>query len=401
MPVALALTLTANLALAQPARVSDGVVRIGVLGDMSGQYSEYAGGGTVHAVRMAVEDFGGKVLGRPIEVVFADHQNKADIASTKAREWFDVGGVDLVTNLQNSAVAVAVLNVARDKRRVAIVTGATSSVLTNENCTPYSVHYVLNTDAMSNGIARAVIKEGGDSWFFITLDLVFGHSLEKNVGDVLAEKGGKVVGRVRHPLGIADYSSLLLQAQNSGAKVIGLANAGNEMIGTIKGAHEFGLTRDGKQRLVPLAVLITDIHSLGLPATQGMLLTEAFYWDQSAESRKWARRYFEKMRKMPTQIQAGDYSSTMHYLKAVQAAGTDNADEVMKKMRETPVNDFFARNGRIRADGLLSHDMYLYEVKKPAESTYPWDYYKLKAVIPADDAFRPLNKSACALVQKR
>lgn len=380
--------------------VSDGTVRIGLILDMSSLYADITGEGSVAAARMAIEDFGGKVLGKPIDLVYADHQNKADIAANKAREWFDKDKVDAIMDVAASATALAVVEVAKQKNRIAVFNGPGSTRLTNESCSPVTVHYTYDTFALANGTGKAVVKQGGDTWFFLTADYAFGHSLEKDTSDVVKADGGKVLGSARHPINASDMSSFLLQAQGSGAKIIGLANAGGDFISAIKTAAEFGVSKGGKQKLAGLLVYINDIHSLGLNVTQGLLLTEAFYWDLNDESRKWSRRFFERMKKMPNMSQAGVYSSTMHYLKAVKAAGTDETGAVMKKMRELPVNDFFAKNGRIREDGRMVHDMYLFEVKTPQESKSPWDYYKLRATIPADQAFQPLAKSTCALVKK-
>ena len=384
----------------QKDKISDGVVKIGLILDMSSLYSDITGEGSVTAARMAIEDFGGKVLGKPIELVYADHQNKADIAANKAREWFDKDKVDALMDVAASATALAVVEVAKQKNRIAVFNGPGSTRLTNESCSPVTVHYTYDTFALANGTGRAVVKQGGDSWFFLTADYAFGASLEKDTSDVVKAEGGKVLGSARHPLNASDMSSFVLQAQGSGAKIIGLANAGGDTISSIKTANEFGVTKSGKQKLAGLLVYINDIHSLGLQLTQGLLLTEAFYWDLNDESRKWSRRFFERMKKMPNMSQAGVYSSTMHYLKAVKAAGTDETGAVMKKMRELPINDFFAKNGRIREDGRMVHDMYLFEVKSPQESKSPWDYYKLRATIPAAEAFQPLSKSACPLVKK-
>jgi len=399
------LLLAAALALAVPAhaqgdRISDGAVRIGLILDMSGLYSDITGEGSVTAARMAIEDFGGKVLRRPIELVYADHQNKADIAASKAREWFDTAKVDALMDVAASAPALAVVEVARQKNRIAVFNGPGSVRLTNEACSPVTVHWAYDTYALANVTGKAVVKNGGDTWFFLTADYAFGHSLEKDTAEVVRAEGGKVLGAARHPLNASDFSSFLVQAQASGAKVIGLANAGGDFIGAVRAASEFGITKGGKQRLAGLLVYINDIHSLGLKTTQGLLLTEAFYWDLNDDTRKWSRRFFERMRKMPNMSQAGVYSATLHYLKAVQATGTDESGAVMAKMREMPVNDFFARNGRIRPDGRMVHDMYLFEVKAPEASKSPWDYYELRGTVPADQAFQPLAKSACPLVKK-
>jgi branched-chain amino acid transport system substrate-binding protein len=396
------LAVVATVAQAQTKPVagkfSDGVVKIGLILDMASLYADITGEGSATAARMAVEDFGDKVHGVPIQVVVADHQNKADVAAAKAREWFDTQQVDMIADVAASATALAALEVAKQKNRIIMFNGPATNRLTNENCTPVSVHYTYDTYALAAGTGRGVLKTGGDTWFFLTADYAFGHSLEKDVSDVVRAAGGKILGSVRHPLNAQDFSSFLLQAQNSKAKIIGLANAGGDTINAIKAANEFGITKT--QSLAGLLVFINDIHSLTLATTQGMLLTEAYYWDLNDETRKWARRFFERMKKMPNMVQAGVYSSVMHYLKAVQAAGTDETGAVMAKMKATPVNDFFAKNGRIREDGRMVKEMYLFEVKKPSESMYPWDYYKLKATIPADDAFLPLSRSVCALVKK-
>ncbi|MGB9148748.1 MAG: ABC transporter substrate-binding protein [Burkholderiales bacterium] len=398
--VGLTLAATAGSAMAQNAKVSDGVVKIGVLTDMASLYADISGKGAVEAVKMAVEDFGGKVLGMPIEVVSADHQNKADIASSKSREWFDTQKVDMITDNVASSTALAAVKVAAEKKKIAIVNGAASSRISNEDCTAYSVHYTYDTIALANGTGKAVVKDGGDSWYFLTADYAFGHSLEKDVTEVVKANGGKVLGGVRHPLNASDFSSFLLQAQSSGAKIIGLANAGGDTINSIKAANEFGILKSGKQQLAGLLVFITDIHALGLEATQGLYATEGFYWDLNDETRKWSDKFFKRTGKMPSMVQAGDYSSTMHYLKAVEAAGTDDSDAVMKKMRELPVNDFFAKGGKIREDGRMVHDMYLVQVKTQAESKKPWDYYKVKATIPGNEAYRSLANSTCPLVKK-
>ncbi len=397
---ALLSTLTAGSALAQSPPSDDGVT-IGVMTDMSGVLSDLSGGGSLAAVQMAVEDFGGSALGKPIVVMDVDHQNKADIAANKANEWFDVQKVDMITDLTNSSVALAVMSVADRKKRIAIVNGAGATRITNDSCTPYSIHYAWDTYAMANGTAKALLKRGGDTWFFLTADYAFGHQIERDVSQVVKEDGGKVLGSTRHPFNASDFSSFMLQAQASGAKIIGLANGGTDTINSIKSAREFKLLEGGRQSLAGLAVFITDIHGAGLAAAEGLLMTEAFYWDANEENRKWSKRFFERMKKMPTAIQAANYSSTLHYLNAVRAVGSTDADRVMAKMRETPVNDFFAKNGRIRADGRMVHDMYLMQVKAPAESKYPWDYYKMVATIPGDQAFQPLEKSTCPLVKKR
>ncbi|RZJ24514.1 MAG: ABC transporter substrate-binding protein, partial [Haliea sp.] len=308
--------------------------------------------------------------------------------------------VDMITDLTNSAVALAVVDLARQKNRIAIVNGAGATRLTNDSCTPNSVQYAWDTYAMANGTARAIIKKGGNTWYFLTADYAFGHQSEKDVTEVINSSGGKVVGTSRHPLNASDFSSFMLSAKNSGAKIIGLANGGSDTINAVKSAQEFGID-PAKQNLAGLAVFITDIHGMGLKAAQGLQVTEAFYWDANDETRKWSRRYFERMKKMPTAIQAANYSSTMHYLNAVKAAGTDAAPAVMARMKSLKINDFFARNGYIREDGRMVHDMYLVQAKSPAESRYPWDYYKILATIPGEEAFQPLSKSTCSLVTKK
>ena len=396
------MSLATGQALAQKApaaKVSGDMVKIGVLTDMSGVYSDLGGQGSVTAAQMAIDDF--KAQAKPawkIELVYADHQNKADVGSNKAREWYDTQGVDMITDALNSAVALAVSKVTLEKKRILIDTGAASTRLTNEDCSPNTVHYVYDTYALANGPGKAVTKQGKDSWFFLTADYAFGHSLEKDTADAVKASGGKVVGAVRHPLNASDFSSFLLQAQSSKAKVVGLANAGGDTINSIKAANEFGLTKT--QTIVGLLTTIVDIHALGLPTTQGMMFTEGFYWNLNPETREWSRRYFAKMKKMPSMLQAGTYSAVMTYLKAVQATGTDEADAVMKQLKATTINDMFAKGGKIRADGRMIHDMYLVEVKKPAESKEPWDYYNLKAVIPASEAFQPMSLSRCPLVKK-
>lgn len=384
---------------AQTAAISDDVVRIGVLTDMSGQFSHESGEGAVTAVKMAVEDFGGKVLGKPIEVLVADHQNKPDTASALARKWFDVDHVDMVANLINSSIALTVSGLAKEKNRIAIINGSGSSRLTGDACTPNSIHYAYDTYALARGTGTALAKEGKKSWYFLTADYAFGHALEADTSAVVKAMGGEVVGSVRYPVDAFDQSSFLLQAQSSKAQVVALAGSGNVLVNSIKSAQEFGIPQGG-QTLAGLLVWITDIRALGLAAAQGLVLTNAFYWDRDDETRAWSKRFFERMKRMPHMGDAGDYSSTMHYLQAIQAAGTDEAQAVMNKMREMPINDFFAKNGRIREDGRMVHDMYVYEVKKPSESKGEWDYYKLREVIPGDQAFRPLKDSACPLFKK-
>ena len=366
---------------------------------MSGQFSHESGEGAVTAVKMAVEDFGGKVLGKPIEVVVADHQNKPDVASSLARKWFDVDKVDMIANLINSSIALSVSQLAKEKDRIAIINGSGSSRLTNDACTPNSIHYAYDTYALAKGTGAAMLKAGEKSWYFLTADYAFGHALEADTSAIVKSLGGEVVGSTRYPPETFDQSSFLLKAQASKAKVVALAGSGTVLVNAVKSAQEFGI-RKGGQELAGLLVWITDIKSMGLDLAQGLVLTNAFYWDRDDETRAWSKRFYDRMKRMPHMGDAGDYSSTMHYLKAIKAAGTDDAKAVMSKMRELPINDFFAKNGKIREDGRMVHDMYVYEVKKPSESKGEWDYYKLREVIPGDQAFRPLKDSACPLVKK-
>jgi branched-chain amino acid transport system substrate-binding protein len=384
---------------AKPAagRVSD-VVKIAVLTDLSGLYSDLGGQGSVVAAQMAVDEFGGKVLGKPIQVLSADHQNKADIGADKAREWFDKDGVDVIMDVPNSGVALAVSKVANEKHRIFIVSGAGSTRLTNEDCNPYTIHYTYDTYATGTATGRAVVQHGGNTWFFVTADYAFGHSLQGDTSNAVKAAGGQVLGSVLHPLNASDLSSFLLQAQASGAKVIGLANAGGDMINSIKTAAEFGINK--KQTLAGLLVFISDVNALGLEATQGMYAANAFYWDLNDDTRKFGNAFHAKTNKMPTMTHAGVYSATLAYLKAIQAAGTDDADAVMKKLKATTINDVIFKNGKIREDGRMVHDFYLFQVKSPSESKYAYDYYKLVSTIPADQAFQPLSASRCPLIKK-
>ncbi|MDZ4252826.1 MAG: ABC transporter substrate-binding protein [Sulfuritalea sp.] len=395
----IALAVAATLPALALAQVSDNAVKIGVLTDMSGAYSDLSGQGAVEAAKMAIEDF--KASEKPafaIDIVAADHQNKADLSSNKAREWFDREKVDVITELVTTSTALAVMKVAKEKNKLALISGAASTRITNEDCNDVTVHWTYDTYAVANGTAKAVVQQGGKSWYFITADYAFGHSLEKDSSAVVQANGGKVLGAVRHPFPGSDFSSFLLKAQSSGAQVIGLANAGTDTMSSIKQAAEFGVTP--KQSLAGLLMFITDIHALGLKATQNMYLTEGFYWDLNAETRAWSKRYFERTKKMPTMIQAGMYSAVSHYLKAVKASNSDDTQKVMAQMKKTPVNDFFAKNGKIRDDGRMVHDMYLMHVKKPEESKYAWDYYTVKQTIPAAEAFQPLSASRCPLIKK-
>ena len=389
----------AMLSGAASAQISGNTVKVGVLTDMSGTYSDLAGAGAVLATQMAIDDFIAEA--KPafkVEMLSADHQNKADIASNKAREWFEREGVDTATELVTTSTALAVMKVAKEMNRVALMSGPASTPITNEQCNDVTVHYTYDTYALANGTAKAVTQQGGNTWFFLTADYAFGHSLEKDSSAVVTANGGKVLGSVRHPFPASDFSSFLLKAQASGAQVIGLANAGADTTNAIKQAAEFGITP--KQSLAGLLMFITDIHALGLKPTQGMFLTTGFYWDRTDETRAWSKRFFEKQKKMPTMVQAGQYSSIYHYLRAVKAAGSDDTSKVMAMMKKTPINDFFAKNGQIREDGRMVHDMYLVQVKKQADSKYPWDYYTIKATIPAAEAFQPLALSRCPLIKK-
>jgi branched-chain amino acid transport system substrate-binding protein len=383
---------------AQAQKLSGDKIVIGFVTDMSSLYSDIDGQGGVEAIRMAIADMQKEFPGKKIELVFADHQNKADIASSKVREWIDQAGADVIIGGTNSSTALASAKVAAEKKRPYFSVGAATSRLTNEDCTPYTVHYAYDTVALANGTGAAVVKSGGKSWYFLTADYAFGHSLEKDTGDVVKAAGGTVVGAVRHPLSASDFSSFLLQAQNSKAQILGLANAGGDTINSIKAANEFGVTKTMK--LAGLLMFINDIHSLGLQTTQGMYLTDGWYWNQSPESREWGRRFFEKMKRMPSMLQAGDYSAVTTYLKAVKAAGTDDADAVMAQLKKAKISDMFTKNGVIRADGRMVHDMYLMQVKSPAESKEPWDYFKLVQTIPGDEAYTKLANSKCPLVKK-
>ena len=381
-------------------KLSGDSVKIGVLTDMSGVYADYGGPGAVAAAKLAVQDFGGKMFGKPIEVVNADHQNKPDIAKNITQQWFDRDGVDMTVENLNSAVALTVQALGKEKNKITIVTGAATARMTNEDCAPGTgIHYLMDTIALSNVVGKAIVKDGGDSWFFLTADYAFGHSLEKDTGDVVKAAGGTVKGAVRHPLSTGDFSSFLLQAQSSGAKVVGLANAGGDTVNSIKAAAEFGLTK--KQNLAALLMLLTDVHAIGLNTAQGLYLTEGWYWDLNPETRAWAQKYEAVMKKRPNSNHASVYSSTMHYLKAIQAAGTDDTAAVMKKMQEMPINDMFAKNGKLRPDGRMVHDMYLFQVKKPSESKGPWDYYNLKGTIKGEEAFQPLAQSRCPAFVKK
>ena len=392
-----ALMVTALAAHGAHAQISDDVVKIGVLNDQTGLYADLGGPGSVVSAKMAVEDFGGKVLGKPIEIVSGDHQNKSDVGAAIAREWFDVGKVDLAIGFDHSAVALAVSQLAAEKNRIAIAGAVGSTAFTGKSCTPTEASWIYDSYALTTSLAKAVVAEGRDSWFFLTVDYTFGHSLEADATAAVKAAGGKVLGSVRHPLNTADFSSYLLQAQASGAKVVAFANGGGDMVNATKQANEFGLTKN--QNIVSLLVFISDVHSMQLQAAQGLKFVTAFYWDRNEETRAWSKRFFEKFGRMPTMPQAAVYSAITHYLGSVKEAGTDEAKAVMAKMRERPVNDFYVKNGHLRADGRLVHDMYLAQVKTPAESKGPWDYYKILATIPGDQAFRSLADGGCPLVR--
>jgi len=396
MTAAAALAFAAGAAHAQ---VSDGVIRIGVLNDQSSLYADLAGQGSVIAARMAVEDFGAAKKGMKVEIVSADHQNKPDVGSAIARQWYDVDKVDAIFDVPNSGVALAVNQITRDKGKALIVSGAATADLTGKACSPNTVHWTYDTWMLANGTGNAIVKTGGDTWFFLTADYAFGHALERDTEAVVLKAGGKVLGKVRHPLNTQDFSSFLLQAQSSKAKIIGLANAGGDTTNAIKQAAEFGIVKGG-QNLAGLLVFITDVHALGLNNAQGLILTESFYWDYNDQTRAFAKRFAAADRGIhPTMVHAGVYAGVLHYLKAVQALKSDDGTKVIRKMKEIPTDDPLFGKGRIRQDGRKVHPAYLLEVKKPSESKYPWDYYKIRATIPADLAFRPEKEGGCSLVQ--
>ncbi|MFB9949444.1 ABC transporter substrate-binding protein [Rhizobium puerariae] len=392
----LAVLLASSAAFAQSA--SDGKVKIGILNDQSGVYADFGGKSSVEAAKMAVEDFGGKVLGVPVEIVDADHQNKPDIASNIARQWYDTQQVDAIMELTTSSVALAVQAIGKEKKKIDIVTGAATTDLTGKQCSPYGFHWAYDTHALAVGTGGALVKQGGDTWFFLTADYAFGYSLEQQTSDFVKSSGGKVVGGVRHPLSTTDFSSFLLQAQSSGAKVIGLANAGLDTSNAIKQAAEFGITAGG-QRLAALLFTLAEVHGLGLQAAQGLTLTEGYYWNLDDKSREFAKKFFARTKKMPNMVHSGTYSAVTQYLKAVQKAGTDDTDAVAKALHEMPVDDFFARGGTVAKNGRMIHDMYLLQVKKPADSKEPWDYFDVLATIPGKEAYMDPAKSGCDLVK--
>lgn len=393
-----AATLVAMTSLAQ-AEISGGVVKIGVLSDLSGPYSDFSGPTSADAAKMAVEDFKGGSKKLKVEIVTFDHQNKPDIASAAARRWFDVEGVDAVADMTNSGVAIAVNGIAKERGKVTLMTGPGTTALSNDACSPTGFHWGWDTYSQSVGTAGALVKQGKDSWYLLTADYAFGHQMAASIRDTVTANKGKVVGESRHPLNTPDFSSFLLSAQTSGAKVVALANGGADTINAVKQAGEFGITQAG-QTLAALVIVISDVHALGLKTAQGLVGTTSFYHDRDEESRAFSKRFFERNKRMPGMIQAATYSSVLHYLKAVDATGSDDGATVAAKMRETPVHDSFAANGKIRPDGRMITDMYLFEVKKPEESKAPWDYFNILATIPAEQTAAPLEKSTCALVKK-
>jgi branched-chain amino acid transport system substrate-binding protein len=377
------------------AQFSGDVIRIGFITDMGGLYSDIDGPAGAEAIRMAIAEMGGAVNGKKVELITADHQNKADVAAAKAREWFDTQGMDLLIGGTNSGTSLAMAKVAAEKKKPFIAVGAGTSALTNEQCSPYTIHWAYDTVALAKGTGGAVVRAGGKSWFFLTADYAFGQALQNDTANVVKGAGGTVAGSVKHPLSASDFSSFLLQAQSSKAQILGLANAGGDTINAIKAANEFGITKSMK--LAGLLMFINDVHSLGLKNTQGMYLTDSWYWNRDAETRAWGRKFFEKIKRMPSSLQAGDYSVALNYLQAVKAAGTDDADKVMAQLKKAKVNDMFAKNGYVREDGRMVHDMYLMQVKTPAQSTEPWDYYNVVETIKGDEAFTTKAESKCAL----
>ena len=393
LQLALLLALAILGATSARAQISNNVVKVGVLNDQSGLYADLGGPGSVAAAQMAADDAGGSVLGAPIEIVFADHQNKADIGVAVARRWFENEDVDMAIGFDNSSVALGVEQLAAEHHRIAIAGAVGTTAFTGKNCTSYEASWVYDSYALTTSLAKSIVAEGRDTWFFITVDYAFGHSLEADATAAVQAAGGKVLGSVRHPLNTSDFSSYLLQAQASGAKVVAFANGGGDMVNAVKQANEFGLTKN--QSMVSLLVFISDVHSMGLEAAQGLKFVTAFYWNRDDESRAWSKRFFDRQGRMPTMAQASVYSAVRHYLAAIAAAGTDEAKAVMAKMREMPVNDFYVRNGHLREDGRLVHDMYFAQVKQPSDSSRPWDYYNILGMIPGDQAFRPLAESGC------
>ncbi len=392
---AIAFTAMLSATTTVQAQISGDVIKIGIITDMAGVYGDIDGMGGVEAIRMAIADMGGTINGKKVEVLYAEHQNKADLAASKAREWLDTQGLDMLIGGTNSATALAMSVVAAEKKKPFLVVGAASSALTNEQCTPYTVHWAYDTVALAKGTGGAVVKSGGKTWYFLQADYAFGAALQADTSAVVKAAGGTIVGTVKHPLSASDFSSFVLQAQASKAQILGMANAGGDTINTIKAANEFGVTKTMK--LAGLLVFINDIHALGLKTTQGMYLTDSWYWNQNAETRAWARRFFEKFKRMPSSVQAGNYSAATQYLKAVKAIGSDDADKVLAQMRKTKVNDVFAKDGFIRGDGRMVHDMYLMQVKSPDQSTEPWDYYNVVQTIKGEAAWTAKADTKCSL----
>jgi len=388
------LTVTAALAVPAHAQVSGDVIKIGFITDLSGLYADIDGPAGADAIRMAIADAGGNVAGKKVEVLVADHQNKADVAAAKAREWFDTQGVDMLIGGTNSGTNLAMAKVAQEKKKLFISVGAATSALTNEQCSPYTVHYAYDTTALAKGTGNAVVKAGGKSWYFLTADYAFGTQLQNDTTAVVKAAGGTVVGSVRHPLSASDFSSFLLQAQSSKAQILGLANAGGDTINSVKAANEFGITKSMK--LAGLLMFINDVHSLGLKATQGMYLTDSWYWNRDPETRAWGRKFFEKVKRMPSSLQAADYSATLHYLNAVKAINSDDSDKVLAQMKKTKINDVYAKGGWIRDDGTMVHDMYLMQVKSPDKSTEPWDYYNVVQTFKGEEAWTTKAETKCA-----
>ncbi|MGZ5158434.1 MAG: ABC transporter substrate-binding protein [Caldimonas sp.] len=391
----LALASMFGVATTAQAQISGDVIKIGIITDMSSLYADIDGPAGVEAIKMAVADMGGAINGKKIEVIYADHQNKPDVAAAKAREWFDTQGLDMLIGGTNSGTSLAMAKVAAEKRKLFISIGAATSALTNEQCNPYTLHWAYDTVALAKGTGNAVVKAGGKTWFFLTADYAFGAQLQNDTAEVVKAAGGTVVGSVKHPLSASDFSSFLLQAQSSKAQILGLANAGGDTINSIKAASEFGVTKTMK--LAGLLVFITDIHSLGLKTTQGMYLTDSWYWNKDAETRAWSRKFFEKFKRMPTSIHAGDYSATLNYLQAVKATGSDDPDKVLAQLRKSKVNDVFTKGGYVRADGTMVHDMYLMQVKTPDKSTEPWDYYNVVQTFKGEEAWTTKAESKCPL----
>jgi len=381
-------------AVAQPAPT----LKVGVLTDTSSVYADFGGQGSIVSAQMAIEDLRGKLGNYKLELVSADHQNKADVGMDIARRWFDQDGVDVIVDLPNSSVALAVQNLARERNKVLLVTSALASDITGKSCSPTTAHWTYDTYSQAHVTGNAIVGQGGDTWYFLTADYAFGHAFERDTTEVVKAAGGKVLGAVRHPLNTADFSSFLLNAQSSHAKIIGLANGGNDMVTAIKQASEFGIGT-GNQKLAALLIYITDVHSLGLKAAQGLVLSSPFYWDQNDATREWSRRFMERHKKVPTMVQAAAYSAVAHYLNSVAKAGSKDSAAVMKAMRDTPINDFMTKNGKLREDGRVIRDMYLFQVKSPADSKHAFDYYKLLDTVPGEKAFRPLAESQCPLVK--